>query len=169
MRREADFYETPDWLTRAIVPHLGIPRRVLEPACGGHAIVDVLTEAWPGAIVVHGDKFPKCRTEAVDFLSVAPAPGFDLIITNPPFSLAREFVEHALRFDGVRVCMLLRVGFLGSQERAEWWRAHRPSGMYVTPRRPCFVGSGSDNSEYAWLVWNTEPVGIVHLRTERTR
>lgn len=72
----------------------------------------------------------------------------------PPYSIALEFIEAALsmrKSQGV-VAFLLRINFLGSQERADWHRAH-PCKLYVLPRRPSFTGGGTDATEYAWFVW----------------
>jgi hypothetical protein len=49
-RESLDFYPT-EWLTRAIVPALGQPRRILEPASGDGVIVHVLREALPSATI----------------------------------------------------------------------------------------------------------------------
>lgn len=152
-RAPQDFYETPDWLTRAILPHLPPFRTVLEPACGKHAIVRELERAWPTARIVCCDLNGCASGGAEDFLKIAPCEGIDLIVTNPPYSLAEEFVRHALRFRGAVVVMLLRVNFLGSKKRAAWLREHTPS-IYVSPRRPSFTGNGTDATEYAWFVWD---------------
>ena len=48
-------------------------------------------------------------TQGVDFLGQAPETGVNAIITNPPYALARKFIERALCFDDTRiVAMLLR-------------------------------------------------------------
>lgn len=60
VRHPDDFYRTPAWLTRAVLPHLDLPAHshVLDPACGDGAILDVVREAghlttgYEGAVVV---------------------------------------------------------------------------------------------------------------------
>lgn len=179
-----DFYATPDWLTEAIVPELvkrlqhvkGHPLRVLEPAAGDRRMVNVLKREL-------GNHFPEVEMTdydladepSKDFLQVPPEPKFDLIITNPPFLLAREFIEQGLRFrrdvsnlDGCKsvVAMILRVNFLGSKGRAKWLRENRPA-VYVTPRRPSFrADKRTDSIEYAWFLWQepfveTSEIGIL--------
>ena len=164
VRRLDDFYETPPWLTEALIPHLQPyrPHRILEPAAGGGAITRVLRRHFPGGIIVEGD----IRTEQ-DFLTHEYAPPFDLIITNPPYSLAKEFIERALPLRSNRgaVVMLLRINFLGGQKRARFLRAFTPS-IYVSPRRPSFTGGGSDATEYAWFVWDMHEPRVVILDTE---
>jgi hypothetical protein len=162
--REAnDFYPTPTWLTEALIPHLGKPRHILEPAAGDGAIVGVLHRAFSEAEIDHGD-----ITTGQDFLTYAWRQDYyDLIITNPPYSLAEEFARRALSLvkPAGTVVMLSRVSFAGSQGRAAWLRATQPS-LYFSPRRPCFVRGKSDNCEYAWFVWSPAAPTCVWLETE---
>jgi hypothetical protein len=51
-------------------------------------------------------------TQGVDFLGRASETGVSAIITDPPYALAREFIERALHFGTTRiVAMLLRTDF----------------------------------------------------------
>ena len=78
-----------------------------------------------------------------------------MIITNPPYWLAFDFVLASLsraRF----VAMLLRLNFLSSESRSALMRVDAPD-VYVLPNRPSFVASGqTDSIEYAWFVWPEE-------------
>lgn len=163
-RSEADFYATPGWVTRAILPHVPIDGLVL---CGDGAMMHELVLAGAGRVVGVEIDAGRAHTAAArvsavvhhaDFLSAPVALRFgpwDLIITNPPFSLAQRFVERALadvRVGGT-VAMLLRLAFLERQARAPFHRAH-PSDVYVLPKRPSFSADGAtDSSAYAWFVW----------------
>lgn len=64
--------------------------------------------------------------------------GYDLIITNPPFTLALEFLQKSLR-EADSVFYLLRLNFLGSAKRKAFWNANRPTHTLVLSQRPCFV------------------------------
>jgi len=90
-----------------------------------------------------------------DFLAWDPGPRrFDVALTNPPFSLARPFVEHA-RGMADHVVMLLRLNFLASAGRAPWMRQDAPD-VYVLPNRPSFTGKGTDSIDYAWFHWGPQ-------------
>lgn len=80
---------------------------------------------------------------------------FDVLITNPPYSLAQEFVEHAweIASPGAKLILLLRVNFFGGQKRSKWLKNFMPIECHVTPRRPKFTGKGTDSTEYARFVW----------------
>lgn len=85
-----------------------------------------------------------------------------LIASNPPFSLAREFVDKALNdvMDYGYVAMLLRLNFLGSQKRRQWWQDMpiKPQWIFIESERPSFTGDGStDATEYAHFVWWKNP------------
>ena len=56
-----------------------------------------------------------------------PIQGMD-IVTNPPYSLAKEFVEHALDIsnDGCKVAMFLKIQFLEGKSRRELFKKYPP-------------------------------------------
>lgn len=107
-RAASDYYPTEDPLSEVLpgLPLLDLGPRVWECACGDGRLARVL--AASGIQVVATDLlawgFGRC---GVDFLKarrlLAP-----VIVTNPPFSLWREFVEHALRLKPRLVVMLGR-------------------------------------------------------------
>ena len=117
--RGNDLYETPEVATFALLRAELLPRTIWEPACGPGAIVRVLRDA--GHRVIATDlvyyRSPDQDHADRDFLLERKLPdGADMILTNPPFSLAGEFVEHALQLCP-RVVMLLRLTFLESTRR----------------------------------------------------
>jgi hypothetical protein len=91
----------------------------------------------------------------------------DLIIANPPFSLAQEFLECALRIREASipeieppptVAFLLRLNFMGSQKRYHFWNeAERPK-IRVLSERPSFTGGGTDMTDYAWFIWTDRDI-----------
>lgn len=183
-RAERDLYGTPLWLIDAIVPHV-LPKEwphdrkfcVLEPSCGDGRIVEALLAAeCPATLgVVAADIAPSYAPAfRANFLDLNPQPLYDLVITNPPYSHAKEFVDQGklfLRPEG-RLVLLLRINFLGSQKRANWWRKNKPTGIYMTPRRPSFTGgSKTDATEYAWFQWGggLPEIPIEFLLTELAR
>jgi len=51
--------------------------------------------------------------------------------------------------------MLLRLNYLGTTERNDFFR-HMMPDISVLPERPSFDGKGTDSIEYAWFVWGPE-------------
>jgi hypothetical protein len=166
-RQADDFYATPAWATRAILPHLvdgpDTVSLVLDPCAGRGAILGVLGE-WalergaPGRRLYYGLVLDAERTAAArgaglvvetrDALALKSwagsccGPRPTLIITNPPYSLAMQLVVRALSevTPGGTVAMLLRLNWLASKGRAGFHKKH-PSDVYVLDRRPEFVAS----------------------------
>ena len=87
-------------------------------------------------------------------------PGFD-IITNPPYSKAQEFVEHALEIieDGRKVAMFLKIQFLEGKARRALFDKFPPKVVYVSSRRlVCAMNGDFEKHQakaicYAWFVW----------------
>lgn len=155
-RRDRDAYSTPTWCTEAIVREIvwGTIPVIYEPCAGDGAICDVLNKLTDG-VVFAADINPDCRMGGgEDFLKNNEEVRYDFIITNPPFSLAQEFVDRSLALANC-VVMLLPINFLGSQKRQEWWQTRKPTAFHILSKRPSFTGSGTDSNEYAWYVWDS--------------
>lgn len=165
VRHADDFYATPAWATRAILPHLhssgDLYRDLLDPCAGAGALLQVAKtiaqqvrgiELDAGRAQVCGLRYATCAN--LDALGPESWGAPDIVLTNPPYKLAREFADRALREvrPGGTVAMLLRLNWLASQARADFHRAN-PSDVYILPRRPSFTGGGTDATEYAWFVW----------------
>lgn len=178
VRRHNDYYPTPievtgllgDWLSRN---ELGAGGSVLDPSAGEGAILRALE--WVGRTLHALEIREECRA-SLAFCDVAhigdallprgirggvgPSPRGDdwtgkygLVACNPPFSLAREFVE-TYRYVGKVSAFLLRLNFFASQARAPWWVSDPPAHVLVLPKRPSFTDDGkTDSTDYAWVVW----------------
>lgn len=180
-RREGDWYATPAGAVRAVLPHLPRGRIVLDPGCGEGAIMRVVADDPSyGGSLIRGVEIHEARAQAAreatdrtvycaSFTGHRSPPwssasGIDLVIGNPPYSLALEFALEALRLAagvGGTVALLLRLAFLEASSRVEFHRAH-PADVYVLTPRPSFTGDGgSDMSAYAWFVWGPGRTGHV--------
>lgn len=164
-RRPDDFYATPAWCTRLILPELRLVSCpiVLDPCAGEGAILNIVEKDLFDLDYTAGIEIDPARAaiscaQCADALTVewrdSNADRPDLVITNPPYKLALEFIAKALGevAPGGEVAMLLRLNFLGSQKRAGFLRANPPD-VYILPKRPSFTGVGTDATEYAWMVW----------------
>ena len=159
-RNTLDQYETPWEAVAPLLPHLPRSRFVLDPCCGTGAMVVRAAQALgalPLGIEVDGTRpFVDGMTtvQVADALTVS-WPASDLILTNPPYVLAVEFVLRGVReaARGTTVAMLLRLAFLASQAR-HTLHAQHPADVYVLSKRPSFLAGGqSDSADYAWFVW----------------
>jgi hypothetical protein len=87
-RKERDFYETPEWVTEALMPHLPARLRIWEPAAGSGRMVRALRTG--GHVVEASDIAQGC-----DFLLATEAMRCDAVVTNPPYVAAEAFIERA--------------------------------------------------------------------------
>lgn len=158
VRRERDAYQTPVWAVEAIVREIawGTCPRVLEPCAGDGVISNYIDLKIGHAEVTAFDIEPSSsRMKQQDFLEYSHWWPFDFCITNPPFSLAKEFIDKALEVSNCAI-MLLPKSFDGSVGRKEWWQRHPPTAEYTLSRRPSFTGDGKTDSEvYQWLVFDS--------------
>jgi hypothetical protein len=161
MRLTNDAYYTPGWLARIIVrdvlsPWLRGTPRVLEPSAGDGVFVRAVREQCPGATITACDLEPLALPDADAHVSgsflTTDAGMHDIVVGNPPYSLAESFVRRSLEVAPV-VCYLLRLGFLASAQRAPLYACHQPAGVWVSSRRPAFTGGGTDSADYCVVLW----------------
>jgi hypothetical protein len=151
-RQQDDFYETPAWATDAILPFLDLSGHILEPAAGHGAIALRLLAAGVARDRLHlneldGERAKKCSalttlpTLVSDFLTPDwYVHDYDLVITNPPYIPAQEFIEQgqeAATMAG-EVAMLLRLNFLSGLKRVAFWKKN-PADIFVLPKRPSYL------------------------------
>ncbi len=159
-----DFFPTPHGVTKAFIEVANLPDGYwCEPAVGDGHIVQAVGPRfqWDTFDIRHvpHPELAAYHRSPYDFLQYGEGEvdriytlGWDVIITNPPFYLAEEFVRHSLKH-ATHVAMLLRLAFLESRKREAFHRDH-PSDVFVLSRRPSFTNNGAtDNSAYAWFVW----------------
>lgn len=120
-----DDFPTPPWATRALcefIAGLGFALSMMdcrEPCANRGHMVKPLREAFghvmPSDIFDYGAGFPQR-----DYL-FGPDEHFDRTdwtFINPPFRLAREFIERAIRLSRVGVVVIARSAFSEGQDRA---------------------------------------------------
>lgn len=160
-RRKSDHYETPYSLTRLLLEQESLEGTILEAAYGNGAIVKVLKEQ--GYYKIYH------RTEQDDFLKELST--YTTIITNPPYSLAKEFILKAKKIAKKKIIFLLPLSYLHGKERYDkiWSDKSFPlARIYVFTRYPLLGEKlredGKHNTGmmvYAWFVWekkhNEEP------------
>ena len=133
--RGLQFYRTPIEATRALIAIEGerLPKNIWEPACGDGAIAEPLKAT--GRHVYASDIVELGYGHVADFLQVVEGVQ-SAVVTNPPFSLAQDFVDKAFSFDRLHYCaLLLRLAFLESGRRKEWFAARPPARVHVSSRR----------------------------------
>lgn len=79
-----------------------------------------------------------------------------VIITNPPFNIAMDIINKALYdvADNGFVIMLLRLNFLETKARKDFFDSHMPKYIFVHHKRMSFTDKGgTDSIAYCHMVW----------------
>lgn len=160
-RQADDYYATEPKATELLLGVEKFNHTIWECACGGGHISEVLKKhghnVFSSDIVNRGYE----ETSILDFLKWSDNNPLD-IVTNPPYKLAKEFVEHALNIseDGVKVAMFLKLTFLESQSRRNLFEKYPPKTLYVSSSRlQCAKNGdfekykGTNAVAYGWYVW----------------
>ena len=166
-RESLDFYATSpiaiDKLLTVEQPY----KRVYECACGQGHLAERLHEKgfeiYASDIVDRGygfvEDFLQMKEDEVSWMKDCD------ILTNPPFSKAKEFVLHALDLVGYghKVYMFLKLTFLEGKSRyKDLFSKYPPKVIYVFSERVLcaknadFEGmkaGGGSAVAYAWFVW----------------
>jgi hypothetical protein len=173
IRNANDFYPTPDWcIEEALWAFFSLERSfllsdfILDPSAGLRPYERALKKRGFENIF-NFDINPAANPDVVtNFLAMNFQFKPRVIITNPPYNLAQEFVIKSLSQvqDQGFVIFLLRLNFFGSQKRANLFKAFPPKYCFVHSRRPSFTGHGTDATEYAHFVWQKGFVGMTSLK-----
>ena len=164
-RNAGDYYATPEDCTRALLDSYGSlfeGRDLWEPACGEGAISNVLRGIGNPLLdnrprVVSTDLEDRgFGTPGVDFLTQTVSRG--AIITNPPFSLAAEFIEKAASFDQP-FAMLLKATYWHAKKRRDLFDTTGPLAVAPMTWRPAMAPERgkSGTMDFLWTVWGSKP------------
>lgn len=167
-RKERDLYETPEWVTEALLPHLRPCDFILEPSAGSGRMAEILKD--------------HCQVSAYDIEPHESLQGTkdffyfevgnchcDGIVTNPPYEFAQGFCEHALRLmepNAGFVAMLLRTDFDHAKSRTHLFRdcPAFSKKLVLMKRIVWFVEDdgkpkASPSFNHAWYVWDWKHEG----------
>lgn len=171
-----DYYATPAWVTRALLHHC-LPdhwfgKQAWEPAAGGGHMVEVLGERFD--VVFASDVYERTPEIALlDFIAplnggwpfTRPKPGKDelCIITNPPFSMALDFIQTALEQSSF-VAILGRLALLeGAKRYKELFKDNPPTSVHVFTERVGYLKNGDPKwsdaagiAANAWFIWDDQ-------------
>jgi len=160
-----DDFPTPPWATRALLTHVIKPHgTVWEPACGRCYMSVPLKEYFGASNVLSTDKIDygsPHQDAGYDFVNDAATVTNDVnwMITNPPFSLAQQFVVSAYNRGIRNVAILVRTQFLEGIGRYNdlysWWPP--ATVAQFSERVPMVEGrvdkDASTATSYCWIIW----------------
>jgi hypothetical protein len=165
-RDNNDFYPTPEWATQALLDREKFNGTIWECASGDGSMSKIIEKN--GYSVYSSDlRNNNIYGEGnIDFLKINKQ--FDNIITNPPFMLAKEFVEHAKECTTNKIAMFLKLVFLEGISRYDFFKDKKfpLKKVYVFCKRVNLYkgtldGSGKNSGTiaFAWFVWDKSYIG----------
>ena len=159
-REENDFYATDPKAIDLLCQVEKFDKNILEPACGqGHLSKRLIEHGYQ---VLSYDLIDRGYGMQNDFLKTKNWNGD--IITNPPYKIAKEFIEHSLSIIpiGNKVAMFLKLQFMEGKARKQLFKCHPPKTIYVSSSRILcakngdfdgMIAGGGSAVAYAWYVW----------------
>jgi len=185
-RVEEDYYATPPKATMVLLERFGLNNcsTIYEPACGeGH--ISKTIEEWFKKIGSEVNLYSSDLIDrgygdgGIDFLKINEDKKFDCVITNPPFKLAKEFIEKSLKISNKYVIMFAKIQLLEGIGRKELFESNPPRYIYVFRNRINPLRNGSPVDEngkawsstmcFAWFVWEIGFKGEPSIRWLETK
>ena len=164
--RGNDLYPTFPAAVRALLKVEQLPQTIWEPAAGRGPIVEVLRDAGHKVIASDLINYGFYLHFVGDFLKQNTAPvSTQAIVTNPPFKIATEFTEHALKLCPF-VVLLHRIQFLEAAKRTHIINGGKLARIHVFRERlPDMHRDGwtgkkaSPSMCFAWFVFDRDHRG----------
>ena len=188
-RVDDDYYATPPSATKVFLESFGLNdcKTILEPACGEGHISKEIEKHFTSLGYSVGTEVEIDSTDLVDrgygkgdidFLDLHEKFKYDCIITNPPFKLAKEFIQKALSLSNKYVIMFAKIQLLEGIGRKELFEKSPPKYIYVFRNRINPLRNGNPLDEkgkpwastmcFAWFVWEIGFTGEPTIRWLQT-
>lgn len=146
---------TPDYVILPLLKYLNKDMLIWECTDFGNSnITKVLKE--------NGFKVVATGKEDIDFLEEEANFDFDMIITNPPYSLKDEFIKKCYDY-GKPFCLLLPITSLEGRKRGKMYRENGLE-VLVFDRRCNFIYEKNEQNNWfntSWFCWKVLPRELI--------
>lgn len=172
-RQQEDYYATEPKATELLLEVEKFDKNIWECACGEGHIAEVFVKH--GYNVKATDLIDRGYGETKDFLFFNDDKFNGDIVTNPPYSKAKEFIEKAMELIpvGNKIAMFLKIQFLEGKGRKVLYKNFPPKIIYVSSSRLLcakngefakMIEGGGSAVAYAWYVWQKGYIGETIIR-----
>jgi hypothetical protein len=148
-RHPSDFYATPKDISLALLLNRNwqppLHSIIWECAVGDGAMKEIQEEA--GYRVIGTD-----ISTGTDFLEQSDQMS-PVIMTNPPFNLASEFIRKGHELKTEYMALLLKMTFWSAANRYDLFQQCKPVAVLPLTWRMDCTGQGRPTMECAWYVW----------------
>lgn len=153
-RQHADWYPTPANVTQVLLDRVRFDGAVSEPCCGDGSLARVIESYGYDVIgtdlhdrgygIGHGLKYDILKMKEL------PAPN---IVTNPPFNIAGQIIDHLMALQPEKMALLLKASFWHAKTRQRLFDLYPPSRIIALTWRPDFLHLKRPTMEVMWCVW----------------
>ena len=155
-----DYYATDPKVIDELLRFEDFKKDILEPCVGGGHLAyrlndygfsvkgfDIIDRSYPNTVIKNVLDIEKNNLD---------------IITNPPYKNAKEIIEHLIQVSdkGIKIACFLKLTFLESVNRYEFFKKYPPKRIYVFSYRINYARNGNFEKyqamkavAYAWYVW----------------
>ena len=165
-RVENDYYATPFESVESLLKVEKFSGDFIEPCVGGGHIANVIKSYYPKSNIIGIDIIDRGYENTIinSYFDYTFSGNYN-IITNPPYKLAQEFIEHSLKqlSNGKKIAMFLKIQFLEGVRRKDFFKKNPPKTIYVFSKRQNPMRDGEPTDEngkpwsstmcFAWFVW----------------
>jgi len=162
--KDLDYFPTPPYASLALLKREQFSGSIWEPACGEYHMANVLKMQYPDSEVIATDII-----YGQDFLKTNKK--VDNIVTNPPFTLANDFILHCKKCATKKIAFILRNQFLESKGRHAMFldKDFPLKAVYQFVHRVPFAKGkidlrASNTLAFSWFVWDREWKGEPVIR-----
>lgn len=155
---KGDEFNTPTVAVKPLVPFLQSDAVYWECTDPGNSkITEVLEQNLFSVQSSHLDS-------GVDFLTQNPPFDYDIIITNPPYSIKTQFLERAFQL-GKPFAFLLPITTLEGVQRGELFQKYGLQ-LLVINRRVQFVAHSKTGAWFnaSWFCWKLLPRDLIFVK-----
>lgn len=170
-RQKDDWYPTPDDVTCALFDRVMFDGDIYEPCCGDGSLARVAETRYGynvvgtdlcdrGYGIGHGQAYDALKLDRL----LAPN-----VVTNPPFNIAAEIIEHMWSLKPSKMAMLVKSTFWHAENRRRLFQKIPPSRIIALTWRPDFLGYKRPTMEVIWCVWegNNHNSGTIYELADR--
>lgn len=172
-RDPLDWYVEPDWCSQRLFDLVEFEGLIWDCCAGTGRIAEAARAAGYDARA--SDIEP--RGHPVNFLDIKVCfamtePCVANIVSNPPYKLALEVTQFALKVALFKVAMFLPANWVQGEKRSRWLESTPlRQVLFVCPRPSCPPGDiirqgvvpGNGTTDYAWFIWDRTYSGTPQL------
>ena len=155
--KSSDDFQTPKEAINSLCKYIPKDWIIWECACGKGNLVEAFKNK--GFKVIASDLYDNPYNGGVDFLIKKPTEPYDVIITNPPYSIKQQFLERAYILDKP-FAFLLPLTTFETKKRQELFKTYGLEVIFLDKRINFQTPSGQGSGSWFATAWFTNKLNL---------